>query len=414
MIKELLIYISVYLGLFVGFFYLFSVLDNRKLKKPKIPEKLPFVSVIIPAFNEEKGIQGSIKNALKLDYPKDKIEIIVVDDGSKDKTYEKALVFQKNKNVKVYKLTPNKGKGHAMNYGIKKSKGEIIFTMDADNTLPMKDSVKKMVSYFNRPEVMCVAPGIAIHNPKGILQRVQQIEYLFGIFLRKAFSSVNAVHITPGAFSAYRKSFFDKYGGFEEGNLTEDMEMALRIQYYGYVIENNPEAVVYAIAPNKFVDLMKQRRRWYGGLVKNLIKYKNLFSKDYGVLGTLVLPVAIFSILVSMVLTSWITITTIGNIRSEYYLWKSVDFNILGSIDFSRYLFEAYIINLITSPIILFFILMVGILMGYLYYAKTKVKKHSNIKLSIFFFLIFFSFLFSFWWFVTTIYLTLNKKISWR
>jgi cellulose synthase/poly-beta-1,6-N-acetylglucosamine synthase-like glycosyltransferase len=82
-----------------------------------------------------------------------------------------------------------------------------------------------------------------------------------GVFLRKAFSSVNAVHITPGAFSIYRKEFFDKYGGFHEHTLTEDMEMALRIQFNHFVIANNPDAVVYTIAPNKFIPLMKQRRR---------------------------------------------------------------------------------------------------------------------------------------------------------
>lgn len=414
MIKEILIYLSVYIGLFVGFFYLFSILATQKIKKPELPKKLPFVSVIIPAFNEEGGIQGSIKNALKLDYPKDKIEIIVVDDGSKDNTYKKASEFKDNKNIKVYKLPKNQGKGSAMNYGIKKSKGEIIFTMDADNTLPMKDSLKKMISYFNRPEVMCVSPAIAIHNPKGILQRVQQIEYLFGVFLRKAFSSVNSIHITPGAFSSYKREFFEKYGGFQSNNLTEDMEMALRIQYHGYVIENNPEAIVYAIAPNKFVSLMKQRRRWYGGLVQNLTKYKRLFSKDYGVLGIMILPVAVFSIIISMVLTLWITINTLANIRSDYYLWKSVDFNIFGGFNFSQYIFEVYLTKLFTNPIILFFILMVGILIAYLFYAKTKVKNHSNIKLSIFFFLGFYSFLFAFWWFITLIYVTLNRKISWR
>lgn len=415
MVRQTLIYISVYVGLFVASFYFLSMLNSKK-KEPKLPKKLPRVSIIVPAYNEEKGIQGTIRHALDLDYPKNKIEVIVVDDGSEDKTYEKAREIEKegDKRLDVYRLNSNNGKGAAMNYGLEKSEGEIVITMDADNTLPEEDALKKVVASFNRPEVMCVAPAMAIHKPRGILQRVQQIEYLFGVFLRKAFSNVNAIHITPGAFSAYRRKFFKKYGNFEEDNLTEDMEMAMRVQYNGYVIENRPEAVVYTIAPNNFKELLAQRKRWYGGMVDNLWKYKRLFSKDYGVMGILVLPIAIFSIIMSMVLTSWIILTTLVNLQHEIALWNTVNFNILGSIDFSWYVLETYLFSIVTSPIAIFFALTVLILISYLFYAKSKVKKHSNIKLSIFFFLAFFALLFAFWWMVTLFYKFFDKTITWR
>ncbi len=417
MIRQILIYIAVYVGLFVSCFYLLSILSVRKLKKPKLPEKLPFVSVIIPAYNEERGVVGSIMSSLKLDYPKEKLEVIIVDDGSQDSTFEKVMKAKKelnDKRIKVIRLKKNSGKGKAMNIGIKMSKGEIIVTMDADNTIPERDALKKLVSYFNREEVMCVSPAIAIYKPRGILQRVQQIEYLFGVFLRKAFSSVNSIHITPGAFSVYKKEFFEKHGYFDEDNLTEDMEMALRIQYKGFIIENNPNAVVYTVAPKKFKPLLLQRRRWYAGLFHNLMKYKTLFSRKYGVMGILVLPVAVFSIIFSMILTSWIVIDTIRKLRSEIILWNSVNFNILGSVDLSIYILKTYFFRILTDPITLFLIFMIAVLLGYLFYAKRKVKRHANIKLSIFFFLVFFSFLFAFWWAVAFIYTFFNKKISWR
>ena len=129
--------------------------------------------------------------------------------------------------------------------------------------------MKNMVHYFNNPRVMAVTPTMLVHKPKTILQRVQNMEYLLGIFLRKAFATLNAVYITPGAFSAYRKEFFDKYGGYDEINVTEDIEMSLRIKYQGYFIDNSPNAPAYTIAPKNFSHLLKQRRRWYVGLLKN-------------------------------------------------------------------------------------------------------------------------------------------------
>src|SRR3972149_9930698 len=146
----------------------------------------------------------------------------------------------------------------------------------------------------------CVSPAIIIDKPKSILQRVQYIEYLLSLFLRKAFASLKSIYITPGAFSAYRKSFFGKHGGFDEGNVTEDLEMALRIQYKGYNTENCPEGPAYTIAPRKFGELMVQRRRWYFGLLINLRNYRKIMGKKYGDLGTFVIPIAIVSIFFSV------------------------------------------------------------------------------------------------------------------
>src|SRR3989344_3496153 len=112
--------------------------------------------------------------------------------------------------------------------------------MDADTTVDPK-SMKNMVRFFKGKNVMCVSPAIIIDKPRNILQRVQYMEYLLSLFLRKAFASLKSIYITPGAFSAYRKSFFDKFGLYDVGNPTEDLEMALRIQYKGYYTENCPE-----------------------------------------------------------------------------------------------------------------------------------------------------------------------------
>ncbi len=413
-IRNLLIYISVYIGLFAIAFYFLSFIKRKKENPAEIKEKeLPKVSIIIPAWNEEKGIAGTIESAIKLDYPKNKLEIVVIDDGSKDNTYQAAKKFE-SKIVKVFKNPKNMGKGATMNRGIKMSKGEVIVTMDADNIVVKGDILKKMVSNFSDSNVMCVAPTTAIYQPKGILQRVQQVEYLLGTFLRKAFSSMNSIHITSGAFSVYRKSFFDAYGWFDETAITEDMEMALRIQYKNGKIVNDLRAIAYTVAPNKFVPLMKQRRRWYTGLIKCLWRYRILFSKKYGAMGIIVLPVALITVLMSVLLTSYMIISSLLNLKKEIVLLNSINFDFSDSFELNRFIIERFIFRIVTSPIIYFFVIFMLILIAYMFFAKKYVHEHASVRLSIIFFIAFYSFLFAFWWLISIIYVVFNRKVVWR
>ncbi|MEK6860290.1 MAG: glycosyltransferase [Nanoarchaeota archaeon] len=412
---ELLIYISAYIGLFAVTFYFLSLLSKRKEKEPEILEEkaLPVVSIIIPAWNEEKGIAGTIKSAIELDYPKNKLEIIIVDDGSKDNTYSIAKSFE-SKIVKVFRNEKNSGKGVSMNFGIKKARGEIIVTMDADNVVVKGDILRKMISNFKDPDVMCIAPTTAIYKPRGILQRVQQVEYLLGVFLRKSFSSMNAIHITSGAFSVYRKSFFEKHGYFDTNAITEDMEMALRIQYNRYKIVNDLRAVAYTIAPNKFVPLLKQRRRWYTGLIKCLWRYRFMFSRKYGAMGVIVLPVALITVVLSVILTSYVVVYSLLDLRKELLLLDSINFNFADNFQLNKFVFERFFFNLFSTPISYFFIIFVLVLIGYMVFAKRFIKEHAEIRLSIIFFIIFYSFLFAFWWIISFLYLLFNKKVVWR
>lgn len=410
MIKEFLIYTCLFIGLFGLTFYLINLILNREKKREKITN-LPKVSIVIPAFNEEKTVYSTIETAYNLNYPKDKLEIIVVDDGSKDKTYENAIKF-KSKIVKVYRKE-NGGKGTALNYGIKKSRGEIIVTMDADS-MADKEALIRMIEHFDDKEVMCVAPTIIAYKPKNIFERIQQIEYVIGVFLRKSFASLNAIHITPGAFSVYRKKFFDKYGLFDEHNITEDMEMALRIQANNYKIAYCPSAVIETKVPKTFIALLKQRRRWYTGLIRNLWNYRRLFSLKYGYLGMVVLPMAMTGIFFSIVLTIYLLIDTLIRIKKELILLKSVGFSFSGWFDFDKFALERFAFNFFSKPYAVFFILFIFILIGYLLFAKYETKKKMSTIGSFPFFLLFFSILFAFWWVVSISYILLRRKVSWR
>lgn len=413
MIREILIYISTYIGLFAVAFYTLSWLSRAHEKEPEFPRDPPFVSVVIPAWNEEKGIVRTINSIKDLNYPKDKIEAIVVDDGSKDNTYSIAKKFA-CKHIHVYQMEKNGGKCNAVNFGISKAKGEIIITMDADNTYVNPDALQYMIPYFNDPKVVCVAPAMAIHDPHGILQRIQQVEYLLGVFLRKAFASMNAIHITPGCFSAYRKWWFLKYGGFRSAHLTEDLEMALRIQTNHYKIQNALKANVYTVGPNNFRALLTQRKRWYTGLLRNLRDYRHLFSKKYGPMGIVVLPVALTTVVLSVFLTSYVLATSVINLKKDISLWSSINFDLFSTIKWNEYFLSRYFFYVFSNPITIFVGMFICVLIAYMFFAKRQVKEYTNIKFSIIFFLIFYSFLFAFWWMISFFYTIFNKSVSWR
>jgi len=410
MIRNILIYISIFIGLFAVSYYFLSFILDKRIRKKFSEKDLPATTIVIPAYNEERAIKETIISALKLDYPKEKLEIFVVVNGSKDRTYEIAKTV-KDKRLKIFNLK-EAGKANAVNFGLARAKGKIVVTMDADSTAE-PNALKEMVSYFANPEVACVAPAMTIHDPKGILQRVQQIEYFLGIYLRKAFSSMDAIHVTPGAFSAYRKSFFDKYGGFQVGNITEDMEVSLRIQYNHFKIEFADKAIVYTKSPNTFLSLLRQRRRWYFGLTKNLWNYRKLFSKQYGEMGMIVLPVAVTSIFFSTILTTWMFIDTLINVRKELMLFKSINFNFSNFFKTNQFVFERFFFNIFSNPIFIFLILFTLILLAYMFFAKSKVVKYSNIKLSLPLFMILFSVLFALWWLVSLFYVIFVGRISW-
>jgi len=408
---EWIVYPSIYVGLVAVSFYILTYISARKEKRPMFnDEELPFVSIIIPAFNEGKSIEDTINSILSSEYPND-FEVLVIDDGSSDDTYDKARKFESDK-VRVFKKE-NGGKATALNFGISKANGEIIFSMDADTFVEPK-TMKRMVRYFKDPRVVSVTPGMIIHRPKSIWQKIQHLEYLMGIFLRKVFAFLDAIYIAPGAFSAYRKSFFEKHGGYDEGNIVEDLELALRIQYYGYRTENCPDAKVSTIGPETFGGLLKQRRRWYYGLIKNFWDYRKLVSRKFGDMGMFVMPVAWITIFFSMFLFVYGFIRIITELISELVFLSTINYDFSNFFEFSSFFFKKVFLTVITEPLVLFIGVSLVLLAFYIKYANTKIGKVSSVFSSLFLFFIFFIPLFAFWWLISFVRLLISKAPDWR
>ncbi|MBI2025673.1 glycosyltransferase [Candidatus Kaiserbacteria bacterium] len=300
---EMLAYPFLFIAIFFESFVLVTLLSKparlarlRRAGERTDESALPSVAVMVPCWNEASTIGATCDSLLALQYPKEKLEIILVDDGSTDTTKEAMSRFKEHPQIRIIHKE-NGGKHTALNAGIAITNAELIGCLDADS-FAEPDALREIVSCFYNPQVVAATAAMSIHQPGNILQHMQNAEYAFGITLRHAFASINGLYVTPGPFSFYRREIVIALGGFRYGHQTEDMEMALRIQHAGYEIENAPRARVYTKAPSTIAKLMNQRTRWISGFLRNILgEYRNLIcSRNHGVLGMLILPGAILSV----------------------------------------------------------------------------------------------------------------------
>jgi cellulose synthase/poly-beta-1,6-N-acetylglucosamine synthase-like glycosyltransferase len=288
--------IFVFVGVYFTFLFilLFFAHKKRIFHRPKI-RKFPSVSIIIPAHNEEDNIKDTVENVKKMKYPKNK-EIIVVDDGSTDKTFE---VAKEIKGIKIIKKE-REGKANALNFGLKHAKGEIVVCIDSDS-YPEENALLKTVPFFEK-NVAAVTTSVFVKSAKGILERLQEIEYIMIAWSRKLFEYLDAIYVTPGPMSLYRKDILQKIGGFDEKNLTEDIEIAWRLIKYNYKIKMDLDTKVYTNAPKTIKKWWHQRLRWNIGGLQTTAKYFNLFmKKEFGNVGTFLLPLFSISYVLSIV-----------------------------------------------------------------------------------------------------------------
>jgi cellulose synthase/poly-beta-1,6-N-acetylglucosamine synthase-like glycosyltransferase len=185
------------------------------------------------------------------------------------------------------------------------------------------DALRRTLVCFDRPAVAAAMSAISIRKPQGMLERMQSAEYTMSIFFRHALCSINAIFVTPGPFSLYRKSVIDEVGGFVYGQQTEDMEMALRLQRAGYEIDNIPGARVSTHAMDTVPKLVRQRMRWSSGFFRNvLFDYRDLLSVKYGPLGFLILPfglIAPFAILTVSAFTIYNIVRAVVDVYSAHH-----------------------------------------------------------------------------------------------
>ncbi len=316
-------FVLVWLGLYVLEPDLFSPSRRRS-------EDLPSVSIIVPAYNEADGIVKCLESLARLEYPK--YEVIVVDDGSKDGTSEVVRSFIQREDLKNFRLIrheQNRGKAAAVNTGIRNARYDLVAVLDADSHIS-SDALLWIVPHFEDPRVGAVSSAIHVRNPVNLLSRLQWWEYLTTNFYRALMAVIDVLYVTPGVLSVYRKSVLEEVGLFDEKEISEDLEIALRIKAHHYKILFEPNSVTFTEVPTRFKDYWRQRIRWSRGFIRNFVKYWRTFglSREYDLFGMVFFPflliyvaVWVIYLLVSL-LTGWQDwYWSLQQLRYEGILW---------------------------------------------------------------------------------------------
>ncbi len=291
----------IFVSIYFSFLFLILYFSNKNLMMEDMTAKnIPRLSVLIPAWDIEGLIGKAIEGIKKVDYPKDKLEIIVIDRESKDKTAEIARSY----GVRVLNMKRNKStinhKADVLNFGLKHAKGQIIAVVDADSR-PARDSFLKMVSKFEDKNVGAVTSAVLVKNQEKWIEKMQEVEYTIIAWARKLLEFLGCVYVTPGALSMYKTRYSREIGGFDNKNLTEDIDIAWRMLKKGYIIKVALSAKVLTIVPSTIKMWWKQRLRWNIGGLQTAIKHSDLFGKkSYGLLGLFVTPFFISSFVLSI------------------------------------------------------------------------------------------------------------------
>jgi cellulose synthase/poly-beta-1,6-N-acetylglucosamine synthase-like glycosyltransferase len=409
-LPDLIISGFLFISLFFEIFLLLTFLENKKSFKNGVKSDqtyLPSATIVVPCFNEEKSIFGTVESLLALDYPQDKLKIMIIDDGSTDNSWNVIQKYKDNPLIELFQKK-NGGKHTALNYAIGKSKSDILGCLDADSFVG-PDTLRKIVAHFEDKKVMAVVPSIKVFQPKNILEKLQKVQYEWGIFMRKTLSFINALYVTPGPFSFFRKEVFEKIGPYRLAHNTEDCEMALRMQRNHLKIANCHDAYIYTVAPKKLKALYRQQLRWVYGTLKNIIDYRDLFLKrEYGSLGFLVLPVVFISALSALFVTSLFLIRTSVNIGQFFNNWKNINFDLTWpQFNFSWFFIKTdfhLFIGLIAFIIVLSIIFIGKKLAG------EKMRPSSDLLC----FFIFYPIIAPFWLFKACYNILTSQKTLWR
>ncbi len=290
--------------IFIGTAAVYDRVHEKIFGKPaEVASYKPKVAVLIPAYNEEKVIVKTVRAALNSDYPN--LRVIVIDDGSKDRTLEVARqTFRAEADAGQVLILgkPNSGKAEALNYGIEHiGDAELFVGIDAD-TIIAPDAISRLVPHFINPKVGAIAGNAKVGNRVNLWTRWQALEYITSQnFERRALDVFGAVSVVPGAIGAWRVSAVREAGGYHVDTVAEDADLTMALLRRGYRVEYEDMALAYTEAPTNANGLMRQRFRWSFGILQAVYKHRNVVARK-GVLGWIALPnIVIFQILLPLV-----------------------------------------------------------------------------------------------------------------
>jgi len=266
-----------------------ALIEKLRPDRTRMPDPIPSVAVLIPAHNEESVIVQTVKSVLESDLPN--LNVVVVDDGSKDRTG--ALLFANFGNdprVRIIQQV-NRGKAAALNNAMSQTDSDIVVTIDADTEIE-PDAISKLLRHFSNPKIGAVAGNVKVGNRSRWLTRWQALEYITSQNMEKrAFDLLNCITVVPGALGAWRKEAIVAAGGITSDTVAEDADLTIAIRRLGWRISYDEEAIAWTEAPETPAQLIGQRFRWTFGTLQSFWKHSDtLLRPKYGTLGCIALP----------------------------------------------------------------------------------------------------------------------------
>ena len=269
-------------------------------------------TIIVPAYNEGPVIEASVRSLLDLDYPA--YEILVVDDGSTDDTYARASTLEgRYGDVTVRVVSKaNAGKASALNTGIALARHPFVLCMDGDSRLA-RETLRAAMRHFDDERVGAVAGNVKVVNRDGLWTRLQALEYIEGLNMaRRAQGFLRSVNIIPGPIGVFRRETLVSVGGYDTDTFAEDADLTLKILTAGWQVVYEDGAVAYTEAPERLMDLIKQRYRWTRGILQALRKRAGWLVAPRGGVGV------------------WLSLLAM---LFEAIIWPA--FNVLGNLFFA-------------------------------------------------------------------------------
>lgn len=282
MVLAWLFYVAISLGMARAVFLAGLAWFQSRRQRAEPPHYAPTVSVIIPAFNEERVIAASVARVLASDYASEggpALQVIVADDGSRDGTSQIVrAAFGNDPRVTLLTLR-NGGKAAALNRALRDATGDVIIALDADTQFE-PETIRRLARWFADPEIGAVAGDARVGNRVNLVTRWQAVEYITAQNLeRRALAGFEAMTVVPGAVGAWRRAALDSVGGYPEDTLAEDQDLTIAIQRAGWRVTYDPRAVAWTEAPESFSALAKQRYRWAFGTLQCLWKHRAVIAR---------------------------------------------------------------------------------------------------------------------------------------
>lgn len=275
-------------GYHVGFVLPMALLEAGSRHQPSELDAHPGVDILIPAYNESGVVGECIEAVLALEYPADRLDIVVIDDGSTDGTFAEAAQFR-DSGVRVLRRT-NGGKHAALNMALACTSNPYVVTVDADSRPEPAALEQTIACLVADADLGALSAAVLPENDGGLLGGLQRLEYAVSNTNRRAYSAFEAVPVVPGCFGAYRRKALESVWGLDPDTVTEDFDLTVRLLRDGWTVRHGP-ATVWTIVPGSWHELWRQRLRWYRGGLETIRKHWDVLSApEHGYLHGLTLP----------------------------------------------------------------------------------------------------------------------------